>query len=95
MKDDNRQIMQYFSCIHELAETINRSDNYVGDRLHKRDGKDFTKTEWKLIEKHIAEYKAIRDSAKDPSKKEDALRAIQKHLQDLGEIIGDLLDEAQ
>ena len=92
MANDNRKIMQYFSSVQELADTINRSYNYADQRIHKKGGKDFSPNEWKIILNHISDYKANRDAA-NASGKEEALRAIKTHLEELGKIIGELIDD--
>lgn len=94
MADDNLKIMQYFSNIQELANTINKSYSYTIQRLHKKNGLDFSSNDWEKIREHKEKAEKNKNIA-TKSNTEDALRALQTHFEEMAKIIGTLIDEAQ
>lgn len=92
MEKDNLKIMRYFSNIQELADTINKSYSYTFQRLHKKKGLDFSPGDWEKIRKHVKELEENKNIA-TKANKEQKLRALQMHFEEMAKIIGDMIDE--
>ena len=88
MPTNNHWLLEYFENASEIARTINRSGNYVYDRIDRRDGKDFTLKEWELINKHIEQFKTVKNT-----NKRDIEKQIAKHYRELAKLYEELSEQ--
>lgn len=86
--NNNHQLLKYFANAAEIAKVINRSKNYVYDRLEQKDGKDFSLNDWELINRYIDQFKDVKNKHnKDIEKK------ISQHFIELAELFNQLSEE--
>lgn len=85
---NNKWLLEFFENALEIARTINRSSNYVYDRIERRDGKDFTLKEWELINTHIDQFRTVKNK-----NKRDIEKNIAKHFRELAKLYDDLAEQ--
>ena len=88
MATNNQWLLEYFENASEIARTINRSGNYVYDRIDRRNGKDFTLKEWELINTHIEQFKTVKNT-----NKRDIEKQIAKHYRELAKLYEELSEQ--
>lgn len=86
--NNNHHLLKYFPNVAEIATVINRSKNYVYDRLNQKDGKDFSLNDWELINRYIDQYKDVKNKHNKEIEKK-----ISQHFSELAELFNQLSEE--